>query len=120
MAMSNYGRVIHQAQVEQMATAISGIVNNIGGDMSDWCAPITHFGQVLEMIKAGKSDEEITAAHPGWEGDALMVCHKKVDGTLTEPGELMPTEPYRKTAMQKAREQKTAIAERRRRKHGKG
>lgn len=39
------------------------------------------YGEVLRMILAGATDDEITAKHPGWCGDVLEICHKIVNGT---------------------------------------
>ena len=116
MPMSNYGRVIHQTQVEQMTVAISGVVNKPGFNAADWCAPITHFGQVLEEIKAGVPDREISARHPGWCGDVLRVCHKIVDGTLSNPTESPVTEEQfkKRKELQRKRERERKAAYRRR------
>lgn len=92
MPMSNYGRVIHQAQVEQMTAVIGTVASKPGFDPQQWCAPITHFGQVLQEIEEGIPDEEISRRHPGWNGDALMICHKIVDGTISDPNEKLITE----------------------------
>lgn len=40
------------------------------------------YGDVLRMIRAGATDDEITAKHPAWEGE-LPVCHKIVNNTLS-------------------------------------
>lgn len=120
MPMSNYGRVIHQTQVEQMTVAISGVVNKPGFNAADWCAPITNFGQVLKEIEAGVPDKEISARHPGWHGDVLQVCHKIVDGTLSDPTESPVTEEQfkKRKELQRKRERERKAAYRRR--YGKG
>ena len=120
MPMSNYGRVIHQTQVEQITATISGVVNKPGYNAEDWQAPITHFGQVLEEIRKGVPDKEITAKHPGWSGDVLRVCHKIVDGTISDTTEkLISDEEFaRKEKRRKERDRERAAAYRRR--YGKG
>ena len=117
---SNYGRVITQTQIEQMTAVISGVISKPGFDATEWCAPITNFGQVLEEIKAGVPDKEISAKHPGWNGDVLRVCHKIVDGTLSDPTESPITDKQfrKKKELQKKREQERKAAYRRR--YGKG
>lgn len=116
MPMSNYGRVIHQTQVEQMTVVISGVVNKPGFNAADWCAPITNFGQVLEEIEAGVPDKEISARHPGWNGDVLRVCHKIVDGTLSNPTESPVTDEQfkKRKELQRKRERERKAAYRRR------
>lgn len=116
MPMSNYGRVIHQAQVEQMTVMISGVVSKPGFNAADWSAPITHYGQVLQEIAEGKSDAEISERHPGWRGDVLAVCHKVVEGGLSEPNDQPITEEQekREKKKQKAREKERMAAYRRR------
>lgn len=118
--MSNYSAVAHQAQVDQLAVEISGIINGIGGDVQQWSAPITHYGQVLEMIKAGASDEEISDKHPGWCGDVLRICHKIVEGTLSDPSELVITDEQHEKAKKKARVRERERQARYRRRYGKG
>lgn len=105
MPMSDYGRVIHQTQVEQMTAMISGVVSKPGFSAADWSAPITNYGQVLQEIAEGKTDHEITARHPGWKGDVLMVCHKIVEGGLSEPNDQPITE-------KQAKQEKKALKER--------
>lgn len=116
MPMSNYGRVINQTQVDQLTAAISGVVSKPGFNAADWCAPITHFGQVLQMISRGIPDKEITKAHQGWTGDVLKVCHKIVDGTLSEPNETPLTDEKLKQQekAKKKREKARMVAYRRR------
>lgn len=118
--MNNYSAVAHQAQVDQLAVEISGIINGIGGDVQQWSAQITHYGQVLEMIKAGASDEEISDKHPGWSGDVLKVCHKIVEGTLSDPNEQVITDKQHEKAKKKARERELERLARYRRRYGKG
>lgn len=116
MPMSNYGRVIHQTQVEQMTAMISGVVSKPGFSAADWSAPITHYGQVLQEIAEGKADQEISERHPGWKGDVLMVCHKIVEGGLSEPNEQPITEQQAKRdeKKRKQRERERMAAYRRR------
>ncbi len=120
MLMSNYGRVIHQTQVDQMTVVISGVVSKPGFDAADWCAPITNFGQVLQEIRAGVPDKEISAKHPGWCGDVLKVCHKIVDGTLSDPAATPITDAQfkKRKEMKRKRERERKAAYRRR--YGKG
>lgn len=42
------------------------------------------YGDILRMIRAGASDEEILQAHPKWPVDVLGVCRKIVNGTLCQ------------------------------------
>ena len=113
---SNYGRVINQTNVEQLTIVISGVVNKPGFDAADWCAPITNFGQVIEEIRRGVPDKEISAAHPGWHGDVLMICHKIVDGTLSQPSETPITDEQfeRRKKMEREKEKERKAAYRRR------
>ena len=39
------------------------------------------YGEVMRMIRAGKSNEEITARFPKWKGMTLEVCRKIANGT---------------------------------------
>ena len=113
---SNYGRAINQTNIEQLTATISGIINGLGGDMSAWREPSTHYGQVLSEIERGVPDEEISAAHPGWCGDVLKVCHKIADGTLSKPSEALITDEQfeRRKKMEKAKEKERMAAYRRR------
>ncbi len=77
--MSNYGRVIHDAQVQMM---ISRITDKTQYDTRQWRGK-GHYGQVLDEIEQGVPDEEISRRHPGWRGDVLALCHKIVEGKLT-------------------------------------
>lgn len=115
MPISNYGAAIHQAQVDQLTATISGVVNKPEFSAADWLAQITHCGQVIEMIKAGASDAEISEKHPGWTGDALAICHKIVDGTLSQPNDTPITEEKMKQEKknQKKKEKKREAAYRR-------
>lgn len=116
MPTSNYGRVIAQTQAEQLTAVISGVVSKPEFNAADWCAPITHFGQVLRMIMRGISDKEITKAHPGWTGDVLEVCHKIVDGTLSEPNETPLTdEKLKRQEKEKKKRERARMAAYRRR-----
>lgn len=116
MPISSYGAVIHQAQVEQMTAALDRIVRKPGFDAAEWCAPVTNFGQVLEKIRQGVLDEEISAAHPGWRGDVLRVCHRIVDGELSRPADKRITEEQfkKKKKEEREREKKRMGAYRRR------
>lgn len=116
MPMSNYGRVIHQTQVEQITVTISEAVSKPGFDAADWQTPITNFGRVLQEIRTGVPDAEISAKHPGWRGDVLEICHKIVDGTLSDPNETPITDEQlkRQGKNRENRERKRMAAYRRR------
>ena len=55
-----------------------------GFDPNEWQSPNNRFGNVLQMIREGATDEEISAKWPGVDGDVLRVYHAIVDGTTHE------------------------------------
>lgn len=115
--MSNYGRVIHDAQVQMM---IGKITDKAHYDTRQWRGK-GHYAQVLDMIERGVPDEEISAKHPGWRGDVLEICHKIVAGRLTKISDLSSmTDKQYKEMRKKQKKREEARKAAYRRKYGKG
>lgn len=111
-AISDYEKFVQRARA-----ALSGLAESPAFDPKDWASPKHRFGAVLQMIRDGATDEEISAKWPGVKGDVLGVYHLIAEGkTHEDPREFDP-EAEKKRRKKKEDELKAAY---RRRYGGKG
>lgn len=85
----------HDAAFEEIHAFFMGGMSPGMFSPEDWESRKTSYGQVMAMIRAGATDEEITSRHPRWTGDVLRVCRKIVNDELCEI-KPSPTDPKKK------------------------
>ena len=67
---------------ERARAVLQGVSRAPAFDINDWLSPKHRFGGVIQMIRAGASDEEISKEYPGVCGDVLRVYHKAAEGKM--------------------------------------
>lgn len=98
-AVSDYSKFVQKARLAMM-----GIANSSTFDPDDWRSEQHRFGNVLQMIREGRTDAEISARWPGVIGDVLHVYHLIAEGRTCEIRQEYDEKEAKKTAKRKERE----------------
>ena len=106
-AISDYEKFAQRARA-----TLQGLSESPAFDPDDWASPRHRFGAVLQMIREGRTDAEISARWPGVTENVLHVYHLIAEGrTHEDPREF---DPKAESVKQRKKERKQMAAYRRR------